>query len=397
MSEQNTAAGSSDSSSTTSTFAEELGEFFGDYSTVGESPESDDSAAGSTPAEHATDSATEPKTPDAATAKTPESEGTTPDAPTTPVEEDYLKDTTPATYVVNGQSRSIDDIRVFKEGGAVIPHENLPNVLAKLADRDQLESKYQARDRDYTTLAKVTEWTGPDNQTITGPEAAIQNRIANASLFAENALMLPVFTSEDLQPFITVKVSYDAQGNKVEKVVFRPDFVQSLSEKAKFQRDQIEFETKRHYAGVMAEASKPQAQPINFDTEAPRLITAIATDAKLDASVLTAADKALLAKQLPANIQNGLASIAWQELVKDRIQLRTEQKASTQKLVQTTTDATKTGLANMAAAARGVKQRPTTPSAPAKPISPAVLRQQTQGDAYDQMERAAAKAVRSTA
>lgn len=383
---------------------------FGDFSGGGESPESEDSAAGTTPAEPAAESAPETASEDAAPADgTSEtlSDGTTPAAaPESAEPSDPFQDTTAASYMLNGQPVSVEDIRVFKEGGAVIRPESLPNVLSKLAERDTLSTEVRTAKQQYDTLSKVIAWTDQaSGKAYTGADAAIENRIANAALFAENALMLPVFQSGDLESFLTTKPMLDASGRQLvdgngkprEVVVFRPDFLQSLAEKAQFQREQIDFATRKHYAGVIAESSKAQPAPVNFETAAPELVKLVAQSAQLDASVLTPEDKATLAEQLPFHLKDGMASIAWQNLAKRLMTSRAQQKTSAQAIASTTADATKKGLANMAAAARGLKAAaPKAAAIPAPQLTPAQARQSNEGDLYDSMQRAASKAMRAS-
>lgn len=379
--------------------AESLGEMFGDFSGGGESPESEDSAAGTTPAEPAPGTEPDPASETAAAADGATetlSDGTTPAAASESASpDDPFKDTQPASYMLNGQPVSVEDIRVFKEGGAVIRPESLPNVLSKLAERDQLAAEHRTAKQQYDTLNRVIEWKDSTGKTYTGAEAAIENRIANAALYAENNLMLPILTSEDLQPYLTTKKVADASGTLREVVIFRPNVLESLSEKARFQKEQIDFATRKHYAGVIAESSKAQPAPLDFPSLSKNTIGAIAEQSKLDASVLTPADHVLLAKQLPANTKDGMASMAWQELVKDRIQLRAEQKTSAVKLVTSITDATKKAQANMVAAARGMKPVAAKPAALVKAPTPQAQRAQNEGDAFDIANRSASRAMRS--
>ncbi len=373
---------------------------FGDYRSD-ESPESEVSADGTTPSEPAAGTESDPAsaTTEAAADGATETpgDGTTPAAAleTSADTSDPFQDTTAASFVVNGQTIPVEDIRVFKEGGAVIRPESLPNVLAKLAERETLSQESRQAKQQYDTLNKVIEWTDPSGKTLTGADAAIENRIANAALFAENSLMLPVLTAGDLQPYLTTKKVAGEDGVLREVVIFRPDFLAGLSEKATFQRQQADFAIRKHYAGVMASVQAAPA-PIDFPTASKATISAIAQQSKLDDSVLTPADHVLLAKQLPAHTKDGSASMAWQELVKDRIQLRAEQKASSAKLVTTTTDATKKAQANMAAAARGVRPTVTQkPATPQRPVSPKQERLENEGDALDLMLRASSKAMRA--
>lgn len=380
----------------------DLGEMFGDFSGGGESPEPDASAAGTTPAEPA--EGTESESVDG-TDKTP-SDGPTPGAATADAEGDPFKDTTPATYVVNGQSIPVEDIRVFPQGGAVIRPEALPNVLSKLAERETLSERVRTRDAEYNTLAKVSEWTDQSSgKTYTGPEAAIEMRIGNASLYAENQLLVETLTNpEKLFAILATEQVPDGKGGLMERIVVNPTALANMQREIALTSRELTATLRDHYKGVIAATSKPAASPINYETAAPELIGLIAQGEKLDASVLTSADRAMLAKQLPYHTKDGKASLEWQELVKERIQLRTEQKASSRTLVDSTAKATKEGLANMAAAARGVK--PAAKAAtPAKPKAPAPApeaeaeaeaeRMADEGALFNAMIRSGSNAMRS--
>lgn len=376
----------------------DIGQMFGDYSTTGaESPEPEDSAAGTTPAEpsEGTDKGTESEP---VTEATPQSEGTTPDATTTALDDDPFKDTTPAQYVVNGQSIPVEDIRVFKEGGAVIRPESLPNVLAKLAERDTLSERVRARDAEYTTLSKVSEWTGPDNQTVTGPQAAVERIVAHAAVLSENQLLIEHLTDPaKLYSLLTTELVSDGKGGQVERVILSPTALRSLQTQNELRQLKSAAALRDHYKGVISESSRAQPAPVNYTAATPALIGDLAKASNLDAAVLTPADTAMLAKQLPFHIKDGLASVEWQELVKDRIQLRTEQKLSSKQLVSSTTAAVKQGQAAMLAAARGVKPAaPKAPATPARPIPASVTRALDEGELYDAMERAGAAALRNT-
>jgi hypothetical protein len=168
-------AESADVSSATS-FEADVANLFGDYSAPsdGGSPEPEStSAAGTTPAEPATGTDTETASDPAAAGDattTAASDGTTPDTPpaTGAADADPFADTTPATFMVNGVSVTNEDIRVFKEGGAVIRPEALPNVLSKLSERESLQDRNHRQSQEYQTFAKVVEWTDPStNKTRT--------------------------------------------------------------------------------------------------------------------------------------------------------------------------------------------------------------------------------------
>lgn len=373
----------------------DLASMFGDFTSGGESPESDETSDAGTPP--ATPSAETEKTPDGkadpdpATAKP--SEGITPDAAPV-VDDDPLAATSPATYVVNGQTRTSDDIRVFKEGGAVIVAEALPNVLSKLAQLEQVTEKARARDTDYQTLSKATEWTDQDGKSYTGPEAAMQMRIGNAGLFAENQLIVRnVLQAEDLQSLLTTKDVADGKGGVRQVVVFRPEVIEDLQRENALQQREITASIRDHYKTALA--AQPAPTSIDYTTEAPKLIQAIAEQAKLDASVLTAADRSILAKHLPRHVEKGQASLEWQELVKDRLQDRAKQKADATAIASTTEKATKEAQARMAAAARGVKPATRPAVAAPKPKPPTEERLDDEGALFDSILSSGAKAMRA--
>lgn len=375
---------------------------FGDLpDTGGESPGSDEtSAAGTTPAEPA--AGTETETPDAAPkdgATADASEGTTPETPaaTPPEDSDPFADTTPATFMVNGVPMTNEDIRVFKEGGAVIRPEALPNVLNRLSERESLFERNRAQSQEYQTLAKVTEWTDQSSgKTLTGPDAAIEMRIGNAALLAENKLLIETLTNPDkLYSVLTTEQVPDGQGGVVERVILNPTALQTLQRENELTRRELELAIRDHYRGVIAESSKPQPPPVNYEAATPELLGQIASAANLDASVLTADDKRLLADLLPEHTKDGLASVKWQNLAKTMMKDRAAQKLATQTVATVAQKAAQDGAARMAAAARGVKPvtKPTAPVSRKQVPTPETSRAQNEGDAWDMAERAAARAL----
>ncbi len=258
-------AGTATESSATP-FEASVGELFGDYSSGGESPELTDEETGTTPetpaagAENETGSATaETATPDGTTTT---SDGATPDAATA-ADANWLTETTAAQYVVNGVSIPVEDIRVFKEGGAVIQPEALPNVLSKLAERDQLTERVRTREQEYQTLSKVSEWTGPDNQTVTGPQAAIERIVAHAAVLAENQLLVDeILSSPDLHAagLLTTKVLPDGKGGTYEAVVFRPDAIKALQTRNELQQLKASSAIREHYGKILKDVKAQNAK-----------------------------------------------------------------------------------------------------------------------------------------
>lgn len=391
-------AGSADVSSAPS-LSDDIGRMLGEFvPESGEPPEPEStSAAGTTPAEPAT--GTDPETgsgpaADGDAAATAASDGTTPDTPTASAADDTdpFADSTPLTVQVNGQPVAFEGIREFRDGGAVVKPEALADLKQKLSERESLQERNHSQSIQYQTLAKATEWTDQSGKTYTGPDAAIEMRIGNAALFAENQLLVQTITDPDaLARCLTVVKGPDGS----ERVVFSEQALESLRIRNENQQMKAAAAIRDHYRTVIAEASRPAPAPIDFPKAAESLITELSKGAQLDASVLTPKDRELLAKQLPFHIKDGLASVEWQELVKDRIADRTAQKQTAAQIASTTAAATKEGQARMAAAARGVKQTPLRPAAPVAQRKPQDDIEANQADAFDMMINTGAKAMRS--
>lgn len=397
------ASATSEDVSSATPFESDIAGMFGDFTTSGgESPDPEPtSAGGTTPPEPATGAADETDTPEAAAgdaATTGASAETTSDTPPADAtaEADPFAETTPLTFNANGKPYALDGIREFKDGGAVVRPEALADLKQRLSERESLQARNHTQSVEYQTLAKATEWTNPDtNTTYSGPEAAIEMRIGNAALFAENQLLLGVLTDPArLASVLALEDVADGKGGVTQRIVLNPVALESLKTQNELQQLKIAGQIREHFRTVLAEASKSAPAPIDYAAATPTLIDKIATEAKVDASVLTPQDRAMLAKQLPRHVERGQASLEWQELVKERIELRTQQKKDAAQLVTVAAKSAKDGQARMAAAARGVKPHP-KPVAPApKPPSPNAERMADEGALFDAMLSSGAAAMR---
>lgn len=356
------------------------------------------SDAGTTPGEPVSGTDPEASATAGDGAATPAGDGTTPDAAATPPAEDPFAETEPATFMVNGQPVTNEDIRVFKEGGAVIPPERLQSVLQKLSERESLQERHHAQSVENRTLLKATEWTdAASGKTYQGPEAAVEMRIGNASLFAENQLLVQTITDPDqLERCLTTVQVPDGKGGFRERVVFSEQALESLRTRNELAQVKAAQAIRSHYQQVIAEASKPSPAPIDYPKASEGLLSQIAAQAQLDASLLSPEDKATLAEQLPFHVKDGNASVAWQNLAKRMMQVAATNKANAQTLVSTTQKATLDGAARLAAAARGVKpNKPAAPVAPKAQPKPQDDTQENQASAFDLMLSSGAKAMRS--
>lgn len=388
-----------------STLDAELDVMFGDHTGSSEPPEPETPETGTTPATGEPAPATPPdetaKPVDGDASKTAESAGTTPETPAvaTGAEDDPFAGSETLSFTVNGTPMQFEGIAVFKDGGAVVRPEAIDLLKNRLSERESLFERNRAQSVEYQTLAKATEWTDQaTNKTYTGPEAAIEMRIRNGGLAVENQLLMGVLGAEDMQPYLTTKMVLGADGQQREVVIIRPEALEQLRRENGLQQREIRAAASDYFKGELSKVQAP-AVPIDFTAEAPKLIQAVAQAATLDASVLTAADITLLAKQLPWHVKDKTASLEWQDLVKDRIQLRLDAKTSGAKIASTASQATKVAQANLAAAARGVRPK-TVPAKPAPRVNPAVTQQterlDNEGQLFDAMLSAGAAAMRSS-
>ena len=416
------AVASSDSSSATS-LENDVGAMFGDFASSSdeESPESGlTSAAGTTPAEPTPETATEPSAatePAGATATPAPSDGTTPAAEQAlPAEDDPFKDTTPATYVVEGRSIPVEDIRVFKEGGAVIRPEALPNILSKLADRDNLDKQNRAQYDQVKDFERLSEWkqTGEDGkeQILSGRDGLIGMRTDFDSLKASFDTFITVLqpAADGSYPLLEALVSVDDKG----RIVANPAIVNQLLERA----NNAEFRAKVNVRERVAQISRPtpssgrseatatQLDPVALRAEAPRVIQLVGQQSGVDTKLLTPDDQKFLSDQFPSFVrpiteeerrdpsnrnQTHITDAAYAQLVTRQVALRKEIAATS----QATEKATKEGQARMLQAARGVKSARPQTTPPALQTPPSEERAASEGELFDAVLRSGSRALRS--
>lgn len=327
------------------------GEQFGDFN-GSETPEaSDTSSAAAPPAEHAPDGSESTTGPEGTAAaehpSTPSADAApvAPDAGAPPVADDPFKDAKPATYMVDGQERTYDGIKVLGEDGAVIEAANLPDVLRRLGERDHLVDVNQRQYAEAKALEPLTSWktTGDD-----GKEVTLTGQQGLMAMHVEYARMSQAVAIADALLSDPTKILGLLAQDKDGKVVVDPSAVETLQMRIALAANGAETQTRSRLSGLITEASKPAPVPINFEAEAPRLIRSIAGQ---DFAKLTPADQKFLADQLPIYTNGKTVNLAYEALVKDRIALRAEAV----KTGAVVTDAAKQNAANLAAAARGLK------------------------------------------
>lgn len=390
MSEQNTVAPESSAPSLSDYLAEQFGDMGPE---PGESPEPSSSAAGSTPAEPETGTAESGATETAEGAGEAEPGSTPADAAATPDDTDPFADTAPATITVHGRPIPIEDIRVFKEGGAVIRPDRLDGILAKLAERETLSEKARATDAQLAAFTKASEWTDGD-KTYTGPDAIAESRIANATLATElqawEGLMLNP-NGIDIAQLETRMVS-DGKGGQVERLFLSDAALKGMSREVQLTRREMAGAIREHFKTLVAESSKPAPAPVDFASEVTPLVGQLATQHGLDAKTLTALDREILADLLPGATKDGKVSAAWQNRAVALMKERAASRQTTTQIASSAQTAAQKNAARLAAAARGGKPAKSAPVRPAKVVDE---RQDEQANAFMTSLNAGASALRS--
>jgi hypothetical protein len=422
---------SSDSSSATP-LENDVGAMFGDFgsSSDEESPVSGTtSAAGTTPAEPTPETATEPSagTEAAGTTATPApSDGTTPSAATAlPAEDDPFKDTTPATYVAQGRTVPVEDIRVFKEGGAVIRPEALPNILSKFAERDNLYEQNRAQYDQVKDYERLSEWKtqGEDGkeQIVSGRAGLIGMRTGFAQLEASFNTMIAALRPDAQGNFRILSDLVDAEPPSAQypqgRIIVNQQALDNLLTRAELAEARAT-ETVRSRLAEITQPPNPNAgrsaapattpDSLALQAEAPRIIELAAKESGADSKLLNDKDKAFLSQQLPRYVRtvteddrandyklkvgSPIVDGAFTQVVKDRVELRKEVAATS----QATEKATKEGQARMAQAARGVK--PAKPQATTQVVTtppPGEERATSEGELFDSVLRSSSRALRA--
>ncbi len=353
-----------------------VGNAFGDFSAESEPVASDPaSAAGAPPAEHAPDAAA-PPSPEG-TEPVTEPAGTPPAAapvaaPDAVPEADPLVDAKPATYTVNGESRTYDGIKVLGADGAIIAAADLPDVLRKLGERDHYFETNRAQYGQLQSLERLSEWQtrGADGteQTLRGAEGLQAMRVSFATLNAAFDTLTGIF--KDPAKFAAL-VDVDGEG----KIVPNRTALTHLLTEADLAEERAEKATR----ATLQTLSAPPAPtgPPDYSKAAPGVITQAA--GTLDAH-LTPEDRALLASQMQRYVRpvteadrqgnpmlklgSAIVDASFKDVVAALANVRAQAKAT----ATATTTAAATNAAKLAAAARG---KPATPPAPRTPAKPA--------------------------
>lgn len=234
----------------------------------------------------------------AAVAGTPDEEGKQAEG-VAPVP-DPLANATAFDYVVNGETRKYEDIKVIPGQGAVITADALPRLQQRLSERDHLFETGKAQYKALTDLEKASEWKerAPDGseRTLTGLQAVEASRVQLGRTLA--ALQTLSSSLQDPEKFGRL-VSVDANGRivpdarEIENLLTRADLAEVNAERqvrSYFQSQLTPAQGAMQASGTAVQPSAPVTLPDTF-------VDQYATS--LGVKGLTAEDKALLATLAP--------------------------------------------------------------------------------------------------
>lgn len=117
---------------------------------------------------------------------TDDAAGEPPAAPDPLVQEGLrlLEDAAPATYTVDGETRTVDGMLVREGEGAILDADAVPAILRRLSERDQYEAALRSQQQQDEPLHRIAQWTVQDatgkTTTYHGAEAVQVMHTANA-------------------------------------------------------------------------------------------------------------------------------------------------------------------------------------------------------------------------
>lgn len=409
-------AGLNDSSTSTSgapaqespSFADTVGDMFGDFLPTGESSvpdagrETPAAASGTTsPAGSEGPAADAEHADDTASAATGETSAGDPDqvVPATDTGDDALDGFTPFTYRSDNQERSVDGIRVHPEHGAIVDPEFVPQLAQRLSEADHYKAQSKAQHDRYTQLENATTWEVRNAQgqpeKVTGVAAVEAQRVVMARSLAVNQAVAGILDGTmDPKQFL-------AWDEASQSVVWNQDALKEFRDKTLFNADRAEWSARRAMDPYRANA------PVNATAETPIAelapATIDATAQSLGLTNLSAEDKTFLAEQLPQYVRATTEAERRQDpTIGPRVvdeKFVTLMKRVAQSRVDTATAAKTAANATQQNAARllAAGKRPSTTTrttAPTRQPTPQQSRVKSAEDAWDLHERAMADAMR---
>lgn len=362
-----------------------LGEGFDDGGT-NELPTSADGAPPTAPSETPSDPAVAaPITTDAAHAGAPPADA----AP----DEDPLKDATPVTYTVNGETRTFDGLMALGDRGAFITPDHLPKLQQRLSERDHYYEKDQANhqrvtalEQQYKALESLTAWNaGKDQQgndrILTGSDGIEAMRTVTGRSVA--ALETIVKALDDPQTFASLVEVQQGEDGKV-YILPNAQAVQALTTRAELAALRAEGSVKQHLSTLRAPIATPtpahpSSTPASSELTSEAAVTTVTQAAQaLKVTGLTPEDTLFLAEQLPRYIRPTTAAEKAQfgERIVDAsfAKLIQREAARRAEVSQSATTATKVANENASklAAALGAPRARSAPLAPTPTPTPTI-------------------------
>lgn len=394
-------------------FSEFLSDTMSGANTVSEyfpEPPSDSSssdAAGAPPAGPSDGTGSNPTSPEGAqpTTSTETPLVNTSEPSSAPVSDpDPLKDATPLTYTVNGQSRTFDDIKVIPGVGGVIEASALENLTRRLTERDNLFERSQQQYQQVQALERLMTWTqtGQDGKPIevTGPQAIESMRLSLGAHIARNLVLEEALSNPEV--FASL-VGVDANN----RIVLNQTAFEHLGTRAQLAQMNAEKIVRSDWAARNAPQHAPPAT-LNIAQNAP--VIAAHWAKQFGGGVLQDPDIQFLATQVPRYVRPATAEdvqadptlkigdpvmdATFNALVSDRAELR--KSAKTQ--VEQAGSIAKENSAKLTAALLPNGKAPGQPNNTQRPVTrqtpkPPSQAQTDRDDLFLKMERAAAGAM----
>jgi len=380
--------------------ADFVGQAFGDLSDSDVMPEgTDDAGAGAPPSPSAPEPTLPPVEPEGTPAAEPQATpadaaAPAPDAPV--VDADPLASATALSYVVDGQTKTYDGVKVI-DGGAII---DSPAVLAdlqrKLGERDHL---YGANQALYAQVKQYEALGGEAKYAELNEQLAMVN--------AAGSLLVPLVAEANPNELLKL-LQQDEYGNIVWNEGARGLLLGNLklaTERAQLNAGQTlrqSVSDSQRQASESQQVEQVRQQGINeakatvasnFPDWHPADIAALDKHLTTYSQYLIRPATAADVKQFPS-LAVGKMFIDYPKLG-PWLEERQSMRQSAAKVATTTASATKENAARLAAAVRPTKT--STPAAKTAPTAPANSRQSDADAAWDMQEKLMVSAMRGSA
>lgn len=253
---------------------------------------------------------------------------------------DPFAGTEPFTF---GDGKTLDGVFRVPGEGLLVPEDKV-HVVTALAERaDSLDRAWQESAQRNDVYERLSAWHTTDAQgnetVVNGLEGLMTMRVQMGTLAAAYDTLASVFTDPaQFAALVTVNPEGQIVPNKAElaNLLTRSDLAESRATQA----------IREHLSKIATVAPPAQDAAPDYAKVAPQLITQAAKTAGVDAKTLTDKDTAFLAQQFPRYIRTvteqdrrgnpalkvggPIVDETFTQLVKDRVEMRLEQKKSSE-------------------------------------------------------------------